>query len=151
MIGTTHQRNLCSPVLPMYPALLFIILSDIPKRRDGITGRTLETENHNITTNRFEGTRRDRVPTDTSKSSKPWPRWPSRWSLGYIINQYKWSVTHEVNKLIDIWTYTLPYNDRFKRQSRYHDHIIRNNDEYDRIKQYIHTNPVHRKKDTFYS
>jgi hypothetical protein len=29
----------------------------------------------------------------------------------------------------------------FARQSRYHDHIIRNSTEYDRIKHYIQTNP----------
>lgn len=36
----------------------------------------------------------------------------------------------------------------FSRQSRYHDHIIRNTQEYDRIKYYIQTNPQNRNTDT---
>ena len=35
-------------------------------------------------------------------------------------------------------------------QSRFHDHIIRNQDEYNRIKQYIETNPANWEKDKFF-
>lgn len=36
----------------------------------------------------------------------------------------------------------------FARQSRYHDHIIRNEQEFARIKHYIQTNPENREKDS---
>lgn len=38
----------------------------------------------------------------------------------------------------------------FGRQSRYHDHIVRNEWEYERIKYYIQNNPKNREEDTFY-
>lgn len=60
--------------------------------------------------------------------------WPLLWS---IIKLFKWNVTK----------YAKQNNISFARQSRYHDHIIRNSDEYDRIKYYIQTNPENWKKD----
>jgi putative transposase len=39
----------------------------------------------------------------------------------------------------------------FKWQSRFHDHIIRDKDEFRRIKNYIHSNPANWKEDKFYS
>ena len=38
----------------------------------------------------------------------------------------------------------------FARQPRYHDHIVRNEDEYNKIKNYINTNPSNRNTDKFY-
>jgi REP element-mobilizing transposase RayT len=52
-------------------------------------------------------------------------------SVGVIINQYKRKCT------IDAWK----TNPVFAWQSRYHDHIIRNDQEFQRIKEYIINNP----------
>ena len=48
-----------------------------------------------------------------------------------------------------ITKYANAHNIPFARQSRYHDHIIRNSTEYDRIEYYIQTNPENREKDRF--
>lgn len=63
------------------------------------------------------------------------------WSLGAIMRGFK----------IWITTYANTHHIPFERQSRYHDHIIRNHDEYIRIKHYIQTNPENRQKDCFSS
>ena len=68
--------------------------------------------------------------------------WPSLWSIIWI---FKSNVTKHIQKS---WV-TIPYWDRFARQSRYHDHIIRNEKEYNQIKYYIQTNPQNRELDTF--
>jgi hypothetical protein len=60
--------------------------------------------------------------------------------LGNAINAFKWNVTKFANA----------NNIPFARQSRYHDHIIRNENEYDRITYYIQTNPQHREKDSLW-
>jgi putative transposase len=53
-------------------------------------------------------------------------------TLGVIINQYKRSCTVRMRKIE-------PF---FMWQPRYHDHIIRNDDELDRIREYIRNNPI---------
>jgi putative transposase len=53
-------------------------------------------------------------------------------SLGVIINQYKRIVTINARKI----------NPNFAWQSRFHDHIIRNNMEFERIQNYIINNPI---------
>ena len=134
-----------------------LIMDDIPwwneneNRRDGITGHPLETDILDDATFCFDGTRRDRVPTvDENVNTKPKPKWPPRWSLWYIINQYKWSVTREINKSLRDGMHELPKGfDIFKRQSRYYDNIIRNDNMYNNIKDYIHTNPEKRSEDRF--
>ena len=63
----------------------------------------------------------------TEQASKKWK--PQ--SVGVIINQYKRKCT------IDAWK----INPGFAWQSRFHDHIIRNNDEFQRIRNYIINNP----------
>ncbi|MGQ1946976.1 hypothetical protein ACT3CD_07750 [Geofilum sp. OHC36d9] len=52
-------------------------------------------------------------------------------SLGVIINQYKRMGTIHSRKI----------HPGFAWQSRFHDHIIRNNTEYQRIKNYFINNP----------
>jgi len=63
--------------------------------------------------------------------------WPILWS---IIKLFKWNVTK----------FAKQNNILFEWQSRYHDHIIRDNKSYENIKYYIQTNPKNRNKDTFY-
>lgn len=65
---------------------------------------------------------------------------PKSWSLGAIIRWFKIGVTKycKQNEKIFAW------------QSRYHDHIIRNDLEYGNIKNYIQNNPKKWHEDRFY-
>ena len=67
----------------------------------------------------------------------------SQWksgTLGVIINQYKRKCTIEIRKI----------HADFAWQSRYHDHIIRNQKTFERIQTYIQENPLVWMKDTYY-
>ena len=66
---------------------------------------------------------------------------PKSNSVSAIIQSYKSAVTKHANRL------ELPIG----WQSRFHDHIIRNNEEYQRISDYIINNPANWKEDKFYS
>jgi len=64
-------------------------------------------------------------------------------SLGAVIGSYKSAVVRSVNKQIGllapmIW------------QSRFHDHIIRNDENLNYIREYVYTNPSRWSEDTFY-
>jgi len=61
-------------------------------------------------------------------------------NLSRIIRWYKGRVTFESQK-IHIY---------FKWQARYHDHIIRNNQSFQTISEYIVNNPINWQKDKFY-
>ena len=63
---------------------------------------------------------------------------PKSWSLWSIIRGYKIGVTK----------YARHHDMPFARQSRYHDRIIRDQTEYDRITYYIQTNPQNRNDDS---
>lgn len=65
-------------------------------------------------------------------------------TLGQIIGTYKAAVTRLLNASLGI---------RAPRiwQGRYHDHIIRSEQEADRLRAYIETNPACWEEDTFYS
>jgi REP element-mobilizing transposase RayT len=94
-------------------------------------GRNVETPNLGVST----------TPPPQSPQSPPPQSSPPRtaaasqnWkpaSLGAIINQYKRICTINARKI----------HAGFAWQSRFHDHIIRNNAEYQRIKNYIISNP----------
>ncbi len=60
--------------------------------------------------------------------------------LGAIINQFKSKCTKRIREF---------YPD-FSWQSRFHEHIIRNEAEFERISKYIHLNPHNWKEDCFY-
>ena len=62
-------------------------------------------------------------------------------TLGVIINQYKRIVTIKARKI----------DPDFKWQSRFHDHIIRNNKSFQTIQEYIKENPLRWVDDTFYT
>lgn len=66
---------------------------------------------------------------------------PVAGSVSVIINQFKSSVKRWCNK-----------NDHkyFQWQSRFHDHVIRNENEYKQIKQYIINNPANWNTDKFF-
>lgn len=88
----------------------------------------------------------------TAHKPKPWIQ-PKSWSLWSIIRGFKIGITKYTKSWIDI-----PYWDTFARQARYHDRIIRNQQEYapqevplgyERIKYYIQTNPQNWESDSF--
>lgn len=64
-------------------------------------------------------------------------------TLGSIIGWYKYSVTKQVNAELDT-----PGNRMFQRS--YHDHIIRNEQDYLKIWNYIEGNPLKWSEDCFY-
>lgn len=72
-------------------------------------------------------------------SIRPYKSW-------IIINQSVWSIIwwrkSAVTKQCNLKWFS------FARQTRYHDHIVRNTQEYNRIKYYIETNPKNRNTDT---
>ena len=72
---------------------------------------------------------------------------PKSNSISTIIRSYKSAVTKHCNRL------KLTDNDGvvFGWQSRFHDHIIRNDEEYQRINDYIENNPTNWAKDKFYN
>src|SRR5690554_3802998 len=59
------------------------------------------------------------------------PKWKPK-TIGVIINQYKRIVTINSRKIIP----------KFGCQSRYYDHIIRNEQAFHRIQNYIKNNPL---------
>ena len=67
------------------------------------------------------------------------PKW-NPGNLGVILNQYKRICTINARKI----------HADYGWQSRFHDHIIRDNDEFERIRQYIINNPLNWKNDDFF-
>ena len=65
---------------------------------------------------------------------------PQSQNLASIVRGYKIGVTK----------YARQTNLPFAWQDRYHDHVIRNEDEYNRIRQYICENPQRWTDDTYY-
>lgn len=62
-------------------------------------------------------------------------------SISTIIKSYKQQVTKKTHEE-DLW---------FSRQKSFHDHIIRNEEELIKIKEYMINNPLQRTKDRFYT
>jgi REP element-mobilizing transposase RayT len=65
---------------------------------------------------------------------------PQSKNLGATIGGFKSTLTIQIRKTMS-W---------FAWHERYHDHIIRDDEEYQRIRQYIIDNPANWKKDKFY-
>lgn len=68
-----------------------------------------------------------------------------KFDLSNIIGKYKASVTRSVGKAF------MPSEKNKLWQSSFHDHIIRGNQDYRKIWEYIHNNPAKWKEDCFYS
>jgi len=62
-------------------------------------------------------------------------------TIGVIVNQYKRMCTIDIRKI----------NPDFAWQPRFHDHIIRDAESFERIQNYIANNPQNWKDDKFYS
>ena len=65
-------------------------------------------------------------------------------SLGQVIGTYKAAVTRVVNARLGLLAPQL-------WQERYHDHIIRDENDLNRLRSYIEQNPIAWQKDAFYS
>ena len=61
-------------------------------------------------------------------------------TISSMVGSYKSAVTKKCNE----------NNFSFGWQSRFHDHIIRDNDEFNRIRNYIANNPANREQDKFF-
>ena len=83
---------------------------------DGFEPNTVETPRRGVSTNNIHHN----------------PQWKPN-SVGSIICQFKSICTKQIRQSIDL---------SFAWQSRFYDHIIRNDDEYNRIRQYIVGNPA---------
>lgn len=82
------------------------------------------------------------VQTQDVVSLRPKNRFgPQSKNLASIVRGYKIGVTK----------FALQRDIPFQWQARYHDHIIRNDQEYTRIQQYIIDNPQRWKEDTFFT
>ena len=72
-------------------------------------------------------------------------------SISSFIAGFKSAVNTAIDNFIDEHKLNMPKFNRNNHffQPNYHDHIIRNKDEYDRIKKYIINNPLHWNDDSF--
>ncbi|MGB4205474.1 MAG: hypothetical protein WBJ84_07635 [Bacteroidales bacterium] len=118
-------------VMPNHVHGIIIInkLVDIPVGTQIVGTQSVETQN-------FAS-----LPITTKQKSQPSNNQfgPQSKNLGSIIRGFKIGVTKQ-SKIIA---------PDFKWQSRYHDHIIRNEAEYHRIEEYILKNPINWKNDKF--
>ena len=80
-------------------------------------------------------------PPEPSKQTHPRFRNQGQNTISAMVGSFKSAVTKRCNEL------KLP----FGWQSRFHDHIIRDNDEFNRIKNYIINNPVNWEQDKFFN
>jgi putative transposase len=101
----------------------------IDKNDDGRDNVTVETPKLDVSTT-------PQPQPQTATASQKWK--PA--TLGVIINQYKRICTINAHKI---------YAD-FAWQSRFHDHIIRNNQSFEKIKSYIIKNPLKWNDDKFF-
>lgn len=88
------------------------------------------------------GTLDSNVPTIETNGPTMSQISPKSGSLSHIIRTYKAACTHMIRQITN-----LP----FAWQSRFHDRIIRNEDELQRIENYIRMNPMNWQEDTFFT
>ena len=84
------------------------------------------------------------IPTNETIPTKRTAAASEKWNpgtLGVIINQYKRICTINSRNI----------HADFGWQSRFHDHIIRNDESFQRISEYIQNNPVNWRNDKFYN
>lgn len=97
-------------------------------------GRRVETPKLGVSTDTDTDTDTNHQTAAASEKWKPQ-------SLGVIINQYKRIVTIKSRKI----------HTDFAWQTRFYDHIIRNNESYEKIRNYIANNPSKWEEDKFYN
>jgi len=94
------------------------------------TGRTEQTDRPNKTDRSHETNQTDKTIPVKKRNKNHRPEWKPG-TLGVIINQYKRICTIKIRKQFP----------GFGWQSRFHDRIIRNKEELNRIRRYIRRNP----------
>src|SRR5690606_36301472 len=83
------------------------------------------------------------VLTDSSNQPACSAQPPFQRTVGHLVNRFKGAVTRQARQ-------HLAASDARIWQSRYHDHIVRNEPELNRIRAYVETNPSRWDSDTFY-
>lgn len=102
-------------------------------------GAIVETPNLGVSTVATNHVAINNPPTNNGKTNTASAKWKPG-ILGSIVNQYKRICTINARKI----------NPGFSWQSRFHDHIIRNHQSFQRISNYIINNPVNWRDDKFY-
>jgi len=123
--GRNHETNNMESPSPVETPNLGVSLPD--------TGLYVQTPKLGVST----------IPTIAIISTKRTSAASEKWNpetLGVIINQYKRICTIDSRKI----------HAGFGWQSRFHDHIIRNDESFQRISEYIQNNPVNWRTDKFY-
>ena len=105
-----------------------IVVIDKPQTVNAPIPDPVETPNLGVSTNDVTNDVANGVTNMNDKNNDPWK--PG--TLGVIINQYKRKCTIESRKI----------DPEFAWQSRFHDHIIRDEKSYQNISQYIINNPA---------
>ena len=97
------------------------------------------------------GTQSDHAMPQSSSSPPNFSRKPK--SISSFIAGFKSSVNSKIDDYIDVQYLNIPKYNRNNHffQPNYHDHIVRNEIEYQRIKEYIRTNPFKWNNDKFFS
>ncbi|MBI9036762.1 MAG: hypothetical protein JEY97_01395 [Bacteroidales bacterium] len=102
------------------------------------------------------------LPENQPENQNPFPQKPQRKpkSISSFIAGFKSAVTTKINNLIDLRMQANDYAPQFNItkfnrknklwQANYHDHVIRNNEEFYRIKKYIINYPSKWEQDKFY-
>jgi REP element-mobilizing transposase RayT len=111
---------------------------------DGATGDVrngaiVETPNLGVSTVAPNNTIINNPPAENCKTTAASAKWKPG-ILGSIVNQYKRICTINARKI----------NPGFSWQPRFHDHIIRIHQSFQRISDYISDNPVNWRNDNFY-
>ncbi|AEI46934.1 transposase [Runella slithyformis] len=102
------------------------------------------TANANVETRHALSLQQQQIPTQTPAQRRFQNQGKN--TVSSIIGSYKSAVTKHANRL------GLKHEEEsFGWQSRFHDHIIRNDDEYQRINDYIESNPSSWNNDKFFS
>ncbi len=102
-------------------------------------GAIVETPNLGVSTVAPNHVTINNPPVNNGKTNAASAKWKPG-ILGSIINQYKRICTIHARKI----------NPGFAWQPRFHDHIIRNHQSFQRISNYIINNPVNWRDDKFY-
>lgn len=142
-----HFSNIELDEFVIMPNHLHGILYIVETSIYGVSNKRLDTMNNDLHA-------MNRVSTDASlqtinRASTVW--WWVVWnknvmlnknSLWYVVRWFKWSVSFQINK-------NYPNLD-FKWQPWFYEHIIRNDKDLERIREYIQNNPYKRKNDEYY-
>ncbi len=117
----------------------------IIRKKEGQQGNYIENVGtQNVGTQNFASLHINVLDDEDLKIDKSKPRnkfGPQSQNLASIIRGYKVGVTKNARKIFP----------DFEWQSRYHDHIIRDNKSYEKISEYINSNPANWDSDKFHS